>query len=139
MSRTEYSVVDANILIRFKTKDEPEQAEKGRQLFQRVIDGEINIAIPEIVLAEVVYVLSSPRIYNLSRQEVSEYLIDFIKLKGVIISNRALLTEALLIYSEHPIDLADAYLTAMVALKHAKEVITFDKRLSKLGIRQQEL
>jgi predicted nucleic-acid-binding protein len=138
MSRTNSSVIDANLLVRFKTKDVPEQAEKARLLFQHVIEGNLSIAVPEVVIAEVVYVLSSPRLYNLSREEIAEYLTDLLKLKGVVISYRALCTEALAIYAEHPIDFVDAYRAAMVALGHAKELVTFDKRLSKLGIRQRE-
>ena len=135
MPRTDLIVIDANVLIRFKTKDIPEQAEKPRVLFQQVIDGTLKIVVPEVVIADVVYVLSSPRLYNLPREEVAEYLIDFLKLKGLAISYRALCIETLAIYAAHPIDFVDAYLAAMVALGKARELVSFDKRLSKLGIR----
>ena len=50
--------VDANLFIRFLTRDDPEKAQACFELFQKAKKREILLTTSESVIAEVVYVLS---------------------------------------------------------------------------------
>src|SRR4051794_24968610 len=94
--------IDTNIIIRYLTKDDPEKAKRVLGLFQQVSRGVKTIAITESVIAEVIYVLSSKRLYNLPRAEIVKRLLPILLLKGVQLgckpTDKPIYTEALHIY-----------------------------------------
>ncbi len=128
-----FPIIDTNVIVRFKVKDNPEHAERARHLFEQVRENKLRLLVPEIVIAEVVFVLHSPRLYHLDRHAIAEYLLDFIKLKGLLIPQKAVVKRALELYTSHSIDFVDAYLAAHVLLGRSNEVISFDKDLARLG------
>jgi predicted nucleic acid-binding protein len=75
--------IDTNIIIRYLTKDDPEKAKRAYGLFQKVSRAEEEIAITEAVITEVVYVLSSKRLYNISRDAIVKRFLPILLLKGV--------------------------------------------------------
>ena len=64
--------VDANVLLRFLTGEPPQLAERALRLIQRAEQGEITLRLSPIVVAEVVWVLSS--FYRYSRAQIAEVL-----------------------------------------------------------------
>ena len=51
--------VDANVIVRFLTKDSPDLSPRSLQLFRRAADGELVLRVTPLVVAEVVWVLGS--------------------------------------------------------------------------------
>ncbi len=49
--------LDANVILRFLTKQPPEQAERALTLFERAETEEIALAVPVLTVAEVTWVL----------------------------------------------------------------------------------
>jgi uncharacterized protein len=131
-------LVDTNFIVRFKVKDNPEQAERARQLFEKVKENKVRLIVPEVVIAEVIFVLRSPRLYNLDRQSVADYLLDFIKLKGLVIPQKAIIKRALELYTSRSVDFVDAFLAAHMLLGKSTEVLAFDKDIAKLGAVSKE-
>jgi predicted nucleic acid-binding protein len=62
--------MDANVFLRFLTRDDPVKAERVKALLERARDGEVALVTSESVITELVFVLSSPKLYRLSRQDV---------------------------------------------------------------------
>ena len=77
------------------------------------------------MIAEVVFVLQ--KVYKVSKQEISQVLIDFIGFKNIINDEKTILVEALKIYSEKNLDFIDAILCAKSKQFTVK---TFDKKLN---------
>jgi len=75
--------LDTNVITRLLALDDEAQAERCRQLLQQAGRGEVELFLCEAVLAEMVYVLSSPRLYGLSRSEVYDRLMPILELRGV--------------------------------------------------------
>ena len=56
--------LDANVFLRYLTRDDPVKAERCYELLQRLKRKEIQVITSESVLAEVVCVLTSHSLYN---------------------------------------------------------------------------
>jgi predicted nucleic-acid-binding protein len=104
--------VDTNIFLRFLTKDMPEKAERVKSLLEQAQRGEIELLTSETVISELVFVLSSPRLYKLSREAVRTLLLPIVSLEGLKLPNRSMLLRPLDLYAATSIDFVDALAVA---------------------------
>ena len=110
--------VDANVVVRYLTGDDPGQAARARA----VIDAG-NVFVGTTVLLESEWVLRS--VYGLSRTEVAAALRAFAGLPGLSVENPAVLSEAL-DHAERGMDFADAL--HLGAAARCEALLTFDLR-----------
>src|SRR5260370_34173906 len=92
--------IDTNIIIRFLTGDDPKKQAACTSLFERVETGELSVVVPDVIIAEAVYVLSSPSLYHHTRQEVAELLTPLLQLPHLEVQNRQTLLRALRVYAD---------------------------------------
>ena len=124
--------LDANVILRYLTRDDPKKAENCYELFQKVKRGEIELTTCEAIIAEVVYVLSSHSLYNLPRDEVCSLLLPIINLYGLKIPQKRLYIRALDIYASKNIDFEDALIFAHMEKQQIKEIYSYDSDFDKL-------
>ncbi|NJN82008.1 MAG: type II toxin-antitoxin system VapC family toxin [Caldilineaceae bacterium] len=124
--------VDTNIFLRFLTRDDPEKAEACQTLFQRARSGEADLVTSESVIAEVVFVLSSPRLYDLSRQDIRARLYPLLTLPGLRLPQRETCLHALELYAAFPVDFEDALTTAHMHRQNIAELYSYDKDFDRL-------
>ena len=110
--------IDTNVLVRYLTGDEPEQAARART----AIDAG-DVFVSTTVLLESEWVLRS--VYDFAGSEVAAALRAFSGLPGVSVENPALLTEALDL-AEKGMDFADAL--HLGAAAGCETMLTFDRR-----------
>jgi len=124
------ALVDANVILRFLTKDPPEMAEAALKLFQKADAGEIALVLHAITAAEVVWVLES--FYQHPKAQIAQVLEDFFNCDGLIIEQEAVLRESLELYHRRNLDFADALL-AMLALHSGVSIIySFDRHFDRV-------
>jgi predicted nucleic acid-binding protein len=120
--------LDANVFVRMLTQDEPAMTDSALRLFQRIRDGGVQARVLDATIAEVVYVLSSPNIYNLPRDEVRHHLQPLLSLSGLVLQNRARLLMALNLYtSNRSLNFADALVAAAALEESPAEMYSFDR------------
>ncbi|MCL5072401.1 MAG: PIN domain-containing protein [Actinobacteria bacterium] len=124
--------LDANVILRYLTRDDPKKAEKCYELFQKVKRGEIELTTCEAVIAEVVYVLSSTTLYNLPRNEIYSLLLPIINLNGLKMAQKRLYIRALDIYASKNIDFEDALSFAHMQKHQIKEIYSYDNDFDKI-------
>lgn len=117
--------VDANILLRYLTHEPPEQAERVARLFAAVAAGETELRLEDVVLAEVVWTLSS--YYRIDRQEIARVLLVMLAEEGIVNPDKAALERALALYGRHNVDFVDAFLAAKALAADPPEVYSFDR------------
>ena len=61
-------ILDTNVLLRYLTEDNPEQAQRALTVLEQVEAGSLRVVLPEGVLVETVQVLSSRRLYDVPRE-----------------------------------------------------------------------
>ena len=131
--------VDTNIFLRYLTKDHTAAAQKCFELFQRVARNETQLTTSESILAEVVFVLSSPRLYNQPRQNIRTLLRPLVSLRGLRIANRNAFLRALDIYAETNLDFEDALAVAHMERQKLNTILSYDKHFDKVaGIQRLE-
>jgi len=114
--------IDANVLVRLLTGDDPAQAERAADLFSRE-----RIHIPKSVLLETEWVLRYS--YALSLVVILSSMRKVLGLPQVSVEDELSIVEALAAYAQG-MDFADALHLASSA-RHAEEFATFDVRLKK--------
>lgn len=115
------TAIDTNIVVRFVTRDDPEQFARARALLASTV-----CYVPDTVVLETGWVLES--IYGFSRDEVVRGLRAFLGLENVQVQDAERLQKALAWYVEG-MDFADAlHLAHSDPLERLK---TFDQRFIK--------
>ncbi len=122
--------VDANILLRFLTKQPPEQA---RDIFERAQRLEFNLVIDPLILAEVIYVLLG--VYSYSHERVKDELLALLSTEVVRFEAVGLERAAIDALSKLSLklDFPDVYLAARARLSGG-QVVSFDKGFGLLEV-----
>ncbi len=127
---SEIAYVDASIVLRLLLGEPEEQARKAERLFISASHERFTLVILSPVLAEIIYVLTSPRLGGHARDEVASTLRELAGLKGVVIDDLPHVLTALLTFETSNLDWVDCLLLSHVA---EAQIYTFDKELVKRG------
>src|SRR5437870_2531744 len=95
--------LDTNVIIRYLTGDDPHKQAASAALFHRIQQKELTVSIPDTVVAECVYVLSSRNLYHKTRTEIRFLLYPILALEGVKLAQRRILLRTLDIYATYQI------------------------------------
>ena len=117
--------VDTNVIVRYLTGDDPEQAAKARTVI-----GQEAVFVPRTVLLEVEWVLRG--VYALPVERVIPALRALAGLPGVSMEDAPLVAQAME-WAEAGLDFADAL--HLAAAGECEGFVTFDRRLVKAGAR----
>ncbi len=119
--------IDANIILRYLTRDAPTKADACYALFQQVKRGTARVTTCEAIITEVVYVLSSKKHYNLSAHEIADRLRPILELKGFSLTHKRTYLRALEVYASYPkLDFEDALLAAFMERDNTSELLSYD-------------
>jgi predicted nucleic acid-binding protein len=122
-------MLDVNPIIRLLTQDHPDQSARARVLFERAGRGEFVLHVTEGVVVDVVYILASPRLYNLPRTEIAGRLERFFTLKGLRIPQKRTYQRALELWVTTPQvkDFTDTLLVAQMERLKVTTIASFDR------------
>ena len=127
------ALVDTNILIRHLTGDPPEQASRASRYLKQAEQ----LLLPDLILAEVAYVLES--YYEVERSQVAEALRSILAFRAIRVIDAALLYRTVELYEVERLDFADAYLVATAERTGVGVVASFDRGIDRVGtIRREE-
>jgi predicted nucleic acid-binding protein len=119
--------LDTNVLVRYFTGDPPEQARRA----EAFLAGAEELLVPDLVVAEVVYVLES--FYEVERARVAELVRALIAFPAVVVVDAALLLRTLEVYEVERLDFADAYLVASAEASGVGAIASFDRSIDRVG------
>jgi predicted nucleic acid-binding protein len=121
-----YPFIDTDVLIRFLTGDDPAKQSEAADLLQKVRDGKFTVAAPDTVIADAVYVLSSPRLYKQPRARVQQLLSPLIQLPHFKVHNRRTVLRALRLYATTNPDFGDAMIVAAMGQQGSTILYSYD-------------
>ncbi|MEK7565929.1 MAG: PIN domain-containing protein [Patescibacteria group bacterium] len=116
-------VVDANLIIRFFQRDVESLYLKAEEIFTQGQNGEVNIYIDEIIVAEVIWVSQS--FYKLSRKKIAESLRELLYQDWVVNPRKEWIIEALELFNQTNLSFADCWIS-VVGKKLSAKLETFD-------------
>jgi predicted nucleic acid-binding protein len=125
--------VDTNILVRHLTGDPPEMATRATRYLQQADE----LLLPDLVLAEVAYVLES--YYEAPRAVVADTLRAILAFPAIGVLDAELLGRSIEVYEIHRLDFADAYLVACAERTGVGVIASFDRSIDRVGtVRREE-
>jgi predicted nucleic acid-binding protein len=127
-----YPFLDTDIIIRFLTGDDTQKQAAAAALFQRIEQGSLTVAAPVTVIADAVFVLHSPRLYNKPRPEVQALLTPLVRLSHFRIQQRRMVLRALELYGSSTSGFGDAMLLAAMELARSTTLYSYDEGFDKV-------
>ena len=124
--------VDTNVLIRHLTGEPPQQARQAT----RYLEEADKLLLPDLILAEVAYVLES--FYEVARLQVAEALRAILSFRATRVVDSALLYRTVELYEVHRLDFADAYLVASAERTGVGVVASFDRAIDRAATVRRE-
>jgi uncharacterized protein len=119
--------LDTNIILRYLTNDDLDQSVRAKQFIDQMAAGTLVATTSETIIGEVVFVLSSRRLYNLPRDEIRKHLSNILSLKGLLLPYKRMYLRALDLYVSIPkLDFADALSVAFMERRKLTKIISFD-------------
>jgi predicted nucleic acid-binding protein len=118
--------VDTNVIIRLVSADDPDKQVAAARFFQSVRDGQLTIAAPVTVIADAVYVLSSPRLYHLDRGTIADALTTLVRLPHFQVDQQVAVLAALQLYKSAGLTFDDAMIVAAMRERGATELYSYD-------------
>lgn len=119
--------VDTDVIIRLVTGDDLVKQQSAVRLFQAVEEGRLQLQAPDTVIADAVYVLSSPRLYAVSRTDVRDLLATLLRLPSFVLHSKIALLQALEIFADSGIDFGDCLIIASMEVSGTTELYSFDR------------
>ena len=117
--------LDTNVVVRLLIGDDPQQTPVAERAFLDAIAGG-GVYLPDVVLAEVAWVL---RGYELDRATRHQLLERLVRTRGVVVDDIDAVIDALDQFRQGG-DLADQLILARATSAGALPVLTFDRRFS---------
>ena len=133
--------LDTNVILRYLTGDDQARAQAGYELFQRVQRGEEELATCETIVAEVIYVLSSPRLpYRLDPAQIRARLLPILTLRGLKLLHKHVCLRGLDVYASFPsLDFEDALAVAHMEQLGISRIVSYDRDFDRVaGVRRTE-
>lgn len=126
--------LDTNILLRHLLNDDPVHSPRCKSLLEAIENGRQTVWTTDLVIAEVVFVLSNKRTYDVPRATIRDLLLPIIGLSGIKLPNKRLYARVLDLYASLPIDYVDAYHAALVEDRRGDhEIISYDRDFDGVG------
>lgn len=124
--------LDTSVVVRYLTGDQPEMAERAAS----IIDGETELYVTDVVIAETAYVLTS--VYRVPREAVVDHLMDLVQKRSVVLFglDLGLVVDALLMCRPSGrVSFADAMVWASARSAGSETVYSLDKRFPDVGLK----
>lgn len=125
--------VDTDVLIRLLTGDDRRKQDAARAFFTGVEDGRFTAAAPESVIADAVFVLSSPRLYGTPRPRVAELLSSLARLPHFRVHNRQVVLRALDLFGNSGLGFGDALLVAHLERQGGGILYSYDRHFDRFA------
>lgn len=121
--------LDANVVLRFVTREPVEQASASARLFEAGQRGEVRLLLHPAVVAEVVYVLEGH--YGYAPRTTRDVISLLLETESFTCIDSDAVRAALELRTRHRVDFVDAFLSAL-AHARSESVASFDSDFHRL-------
>ncbi len=118
--------VDTNVFVRYLTGDDEDKADDVAKLLRKAAKGRVRLITTDIVIAELVWVLSS--FYEQPVSVIADLVRAILNTEGLKIDGSERIESAVEIFEESQIDFIDAYIIGYMRLKNVAALCSYDKK-----------
>jgi predicted nucleic acid-binding protein len=126
--------LDTNIFLRHLITSDPAKARTCFELFQAIEQEQEQVWTSDLVVAEVVFVLSGmgANSYQYSRADIRDELLPLLSLPGLHISSKLLYPRIFELYTTTRMDFVDAYHVALMEASGQPELYSYDSHFDRI-------
>jgi predicted nucleic acid-binding protein len=118
--------IDTNVFLRYLLDDDPILSPAAREVFEAIEGGSLHAWTSDLVVAELVFVLSSKRQYAQPAEAIARALLPLLQLPNLKLPNKAIYERAFALYVDLNIDYIDAFHAALMEREGKREILSFD-------------
>lgn len=122
--------IDTNVLLRFLTQDDLQQAQIAEDLISKYYHKEKSILINNIVICEIIWVLEKG--YEYSKKQIKDALKSILSTMEFTFENLEILWVSLEEYEKYNTDFSDILIGNLNLSLNCSTTLTFDKKTSNL-------
>jgi predicted nucleic-acid-binding protein len=119
--------VDTNVLVRFLVHDDQAQSSRATALFRRAQRSDEPVFVPDLVLAETVWVLL--RAYRVPKADVVRTLTDLVRARHVRFESPTQVERAIASFARSRGDFVDYLIREHAQAADCEAIATFDESL----------
>jgi predicted nucleic acid-binding protein len=120
--------IDTNVFIRQIAQDDREKAAASEEFFRRLESDNEEALTSEMVVGEVVYVLSARGHYDFPRTEIRDRLMPILVIPRLRLPAKEAVLRALSLYVQYPVlDFEDALSVAHMEAAGITEIVSYDR------------
>jgi len=123
--------LDANVIIHFLTREDGDKPERSLALLSKVENREETVETSDLVIAEVVWFLSTRQ--GLRPRRVCDLLVPLLAIDTIRLPDKALLERALNLYGKSGIDFVDAYNAVWMRKRGIDRIYSYDTDFDKVS------
>jgi predicted nucleic-acid-binding protein len=124
--------LDTNILVRYLTQDDPEQAAQAARILEEELTDDDPGFIGLVVLVETIWVLR--RLYKASPEEIRETVNDLLGSRSILVENRHVVARAVATSEKNASDFADSIIAASALDVGCRKIVSFDRGAVRAGM-----
>ncbi len=129
--------VDTNIFLRYLIKDDPSKYDRCREIFKKAVEGKVALATSSIVIAELIWTLSS--YYKVTKADVIEKISIIVGTENLYIHEKDTIVDSLVLYGRKNIDYIDAYNAVFMKYHGFSDIYSYDEDFDLIGdIKREE-
>ena len=122
--------LDTNILLRYLTHDDEQEAQKALNLLTRIEQNQEKVITSSSVIFETIFTLQS--FYRVPRQQIKDLLLPIIGLRGLQLPDKHVYLQAFDFYINKNISFADAYNAAYMLAEHISTIYSWNRDFDKI-------
>ena len=122
--------LDTNVLVRYLTRDDPEQYRAAKAFVESTCTQEHPGLIGPVVLCELVWVLTGA--YDAAKADIARVIDQLLRTRQLTVSDRDVVRRALADYKNSSADFADCLIGQMNQESGCGETVTFDRSAAAL-------
>ena len=130
--------VDANVFLRLLTQDDPVKATRVLGLLERAERGDVRLVTSEAIVAEVVFVLSSPVLYHFPKPQVASILEPVLENPGLTIDHKQAVLSALSRFGQMNLDFEDCLAIAHIDRQGLDGIYSYDRHFDRAPVQRLE-
>ncbi|MDZ7587295.1 MAG: PIN domain-containing protein, partial [Patescibacteria group bacterium] len=129
--------IDTNVFIDIVIKRDEKRFDECNRLFKKIKANKIKAATGNVVLAELIWTLSS--FYKAEKSEIARRIKAIIQLRGIIFVDDYDSLKAIDLFQTKSIKFIDALIASIKPIQEKKWiVVSFDRDFDKLGVIRKE-
>jgi predicted nucleic acid-binding protein len=118
--------LDTNVFLRHLRNDDPVRSPACKALFEAIEQGQLDAWTSDLVISEVVFVLSNPRTYKVARADLARHLLPLLQLPTLSLANKRIYPRVFQLYTTLNISYVDSYNAALAEYRKEPECYSYD-------------